>query len=135
MNGACLINILSCVNEFKTLDWKKQKSAFYGQIQVTLCLGWFARGVKCRGSGSSSAFTVTFLTLDPFILKMMSSDWWGTHQPVSLGCYGSRLRCFTVFFGSYSFPGITLHDEPVDWAAAGDHVSLTLVGMDIIKIK
>ncbi|KAM5285373.1 HBS1-like protein isoform 1-T1 [Hipposideros larvatus] len=31
--------------------------------------------------------------------------------------------------------GITLHDEPVDWAAAGDHVSLTLVGMDIIKIS
>ncbi|XP_026941670.1 HBS1-like protein isoform X5 [Sagmatias obliquidens] len=31
--------------------------------------------------------------------------------------------------------GITLHDEPVDWAAAGDHVSLTLVGMDVIKIK
>lgn len=41
-----------------------------------------------------------------------------------------------VCFGSYSwFPGITLHDEPVDWAAAGDHVNLTLVGMDIIKIK
>lgn len=57
------------------------------------------------------------------------------NQPNSLGCYGSILRCFTVFFGSYSFPGITLHDEPVDWAAAGDHVSLTLVGMDIIKIK
>ncbi|XP_063089045.1 HBS1-like protein isoform X3 [Cavia porcellus] len=31
--------------------------------------------------------------------------------------------------------GITLHDEPVDWAAAGDHVSLNLVGMDIIKIN
>ncbi|XP_068933421.1 HBS1-like protein isoform X1 [Petaurus breviceps papuanus] len=31
--------------------------------------------------------------------------------------------------------GIMLHDEPVDWAAAGDHVSLTLVGMDIIKIN
>ncbi|XP_053828402.1 HBS1-like protein isoform X2 [Vidua macroura] len=31
--------------------------------------------------------------------------------------------------------GITLHDEPVDWAAAGDHVSLTLTGMDIIKIN
>ncbi|XP_037698062.1 HBS1-like protein isoform X2 [Choloepus didactylus] len=31
--------------------------------------------------------------------------------------------------------GITLHDEPVDWAAAGDHVSLMLVGMDIIKIN
>lgn len=31
--------------------------------------------------------------------------------------------------------GITLHDEPVDWAAAGDHVSLTLVGMDIIKMN
>ncbi|XP_066229268.1 HBS1-like protein isoform X1 [Saccopteryx leptura] len=31
--------------------------------------------------------------------------------------------------------GISLHDEPVDWAAAGDHVSLTLVGMDIIKIN
>ncbi|XP_055981864.1 HBS1-like protein isoform X1 [Sorex fumeus] len=31
--------------------------------------------------------------------------------------------------------GITLHDEPVDWAAAGDHVNLTLVGMDIIKIN
>lgn len=31
--------------------------------------------------------------------------------------------------------GIALHDEPVDWAAAGDHVSLTLVGMDIIKIN
>ncbi|XP_012965632.1 HBS1-like protein isoform X1 [Mesocricetus auratus] len=31
--------------------------------------------------------------------------------------------------------GITLHDEPVDWAAAGDHVILTLVGMDIIKIN
>ncbi|KAM7340751.1 hypothetical protein ACRRTK_001366 [Alexandromys fortis] len=31
--------------------------------------------------------------------------------------------------------GITLHDEPVDWAAAGDHVSLTVVGMDIIKIN
>uniref|UniRef100_A0A8C6N4H1 HBS1-like protein n=1 Tax=Mus spicilegus TaxID=10103 RepID=A0A8C6N4H1_MUSSI len=33
------------------------------------------------------------------------------------------------------FKGITLHDEPVDWAAAGDHVNLTLVGMDIIKIN
>ncbi|XP_043366943.1 HBS1-like protein isoform X3 [Dermochelys coriacea] len=31
--------------------------------------------------------------------------------------------------------GITLHDEPVDWAAAGDHVGLTLTGMDIIKIN
>nr|XP_008112747.1 PREDICTED: HBS1-like protein isoform X2 [Anolis carolinensis] len=31
--------------------------------------------------------------------------------------------------------GIALHDEPVDWAAAGDHVSLTLTGMDIIKIN
>lgn len=31
--------------------------------------------------------------------------------------------------------GITLHDEPLDWAAAGDHVSLTLTGMDIIKIN
>ncbi|XP_015268211.1 PREDICTED: HBS1-like protein isoform X1 [Gekko japonicus] len=31
--------------------------------------------------------------------------------------------------------GIALHDEPVDWAAAGDHISLTLTGMDIIKIK
>ncbi|KAG9493473.1 HBS1-like protein isoform X1 [Eleutherodactylus coqui] len=31
--------------------------------------------------------------------------------------------------------GITLHDEPVDWAAAGDHVSLALTGVDIIKIN
>ncbi|XP_044279992.1 HBS1-like protein isoform X2 [Varanus komodoensis] len=31
--------------------------------------------------------------------------------------------------------GIALHDEPVDWAAAGDHVSLVLTGMDIIKIN
>ncbi|KAM8945543.1 HBS1-like protein [Pelodytes ibericus] len=31
--------------------------------------------------------------------------------------------------------GITLHDEAVDWAAAGDQVSLTLTGMDIIKIN
>uniref|UniRef100_A0A8C5GCL8 Tr-type G domain-containing protein n=1 Tax=Gouania willdenowi TaxID=441366 RepID=A0A8C5GCL8_GOUWI len=31
--------------------------------------------------------------------------------------------------------GITLHDEPLDWAAAGDHVSLTVTGMDIIKIN
>ncbi|MBN3310868.1 HBS1L protein, partial [Amia calva] len=31
--------------------------------------------------------------------------------------------------------GITLHDEPIDWAAAGDHVSLTVTGMDIIKIN
>ncbi|OCT80284.1 hypothetical protein XELAEV_18027101mg [Xenopus laevis] len=31
--------------------------------------------------------------------------------------------------------GITLHQEAVDWAAAGDHVSLTLTGMDIIKIN
>ncbi|KAA0707241.1 HBS1-like protein ERFS [Triplophysa tibetana] len=30
--------------------------------------------------------------------------------------------------------GITLHDEPLDWAAAGDHVSLTVTGIDIIKI-
>ncbi|XP_034555124.1 HBS1-like protein isoform X1 [Notolabrus celidotus] len=30
---------------------------------------------------------------------------------------------------------ITLHDEPLDWAAAGDHVSLTVTGMDIIKIN
>ncbi|NXU52396.1 HBS1L protein, partial [Turnix velox] len=30
---------------------------------------------------------------------------------------------------------ITMHDEPVDWAAAGDQVSLTLTGMDIIKIN
>ncbi|XP_077208280.1 HBS1-like protein isoform X1 [Paroedura picta] len=34
-----------------------------------------------------------------------------------------------------SVKGIALHSEPVDWAAAGDHVSLTLTGMDIIKIK
>lgn len=31
--------------------------------------------------------------------------------------------------------GITLHDEALDWAAAGDHISLTLTGMDIIKIN
>ncbi|XP_028675959.1 HBS1-like protein isoform X2 [Erpetoichthys calabaricus] len=31
--------------------------------------------------------------------------------------------------------GISLHDEPIDWAAAGDHVSLTVTGMDIIKIN
>ncbi|XP_053743888.1 HBS1-like protein isoform X1 [Synchiropus splendidus] len=31
--------------------------------------------------------------------------------------------------------GITLHDSPMDWAAAGDHVSLTVTGMDIIKIN
>ncbi|XP_034017842.1 HBS1-like protein isoform X1 [Thalassophryne amazonica] len=31
--------------------------------------------------------------------------------------------------------GITLHDEAVDWAAAGNHVSLTVTGMDIIKIN
>ncbi|GAA6066626.1 HBS1-like protein, partial [Tachysurus ichikawai] len=31
--------------------------------------------------------------------------------------------------------GIALHDEPLDWAAAGDHVSLTVTGMDIIKIN
>ncbi|RVE56020.1 hypothetical protein OJAV_G00231940 [Oryzias javanicus] len=31
--------------------------------------------------------------------------------------------------------GITLHDEALDWAAAGDHVSLTLTGMDIIKMN
>ncbi|XP_016085413.1 HBS1-like protein [Sinocyclocheilus grahami] len=31
--------------------------------------------------------------------------------------------------------GITLHDEALDWAAAGDHVSLTVTGMDIIKIN
>nr|XP_020445316.1 HBS1-like protein [Monopterus albus] len=31
--------------------------------------------------------------------------------------------------------GITLHNEALDWAAAGDHVSLTVTGMDIIKIN
>ncbi|XP_058027395.1 HBS1-like protein isoform X1 [Ahaetulla prasina] len=31
--------------------------------------------------------------------------------------------------------GIALHEQPVDWAAAGDHISLTLTGMDIIKIN
>ncbi|XP_056283966.1 HBS1-like protein isoform X1 [Pseudoliparis swirei] len=31
--------------------------------------------------------------------------------------------------------GITLHDEALNWAAAGDHVSLTVTGMDIIKIN
>lgn len=31
--------------------------------------------------------------------------------------------------------GITLHDEALDWAAAGDHVNLTVTGIDIIKIK
>uniref|UniRef100_A0A8C9VWF1 HBS1-like protein n=1 Tax=Scleropages formosus TaxID=113540 RepID=A0A8C9VWF1_SCLFO len=31
--------------------------------------------------------------------------------------------------------GIALHEEPIDWAAAGDHVSLTVTGMDIIKIN
>uniref|UniRef100_A0AAY4AVZ2 Tr-type G domain-containing protein n=1 Tax=Denticeps clupeoides TaxID=299321 RepID=A0AAY4AVZ2_9TELE len=31
--------------------------------------------------------------------------------------------------------GITLHDEPLDWAASGDHVTLSVTGMDIIKIK
>ncbi|XP_076129176.1 HBS1-like protein isoform X1 [Alosa pseudoharengus] len=30
---------------------------------------------------------------------------------------------------------ITLHDEPLDWAAAGDHVTLCVTGMDIIKIN
>ncbi|XP_075453495.1 HBS1-like protein isoform X2 [Ascaphus truei] len=36
---------------------------------------------------------------------------------------------------SCTVKGITVHDEAVDWAAAGDHVSLTLTGMDIIKIN
>ncbi|XP_061097410.1 HBS1-like protein isoform X2 [Conger conger] len=36
---------------------------------------------------------------------------------------------------SCTVKGITLHDEPIDWAAAGDHVSLTVTGMDIIKIN
>ncbi|XP_075900754.1 HBS1-like protein isoform X3 [Nelusetta ayraudi] len=31
--------------------------------------------------------------------------------------------------------GITLHDEALDWAAAGDHVNLTVTGIDIIKIN
>uniref|UniRef100_UPI00398F2A27 HBS1-like protein isoform X2 n=1 Tax=Pristiophorus japonicus TaxID=55135 RepID=UPI00398F2A27 len=31
--------------------------------------------------------------------------------------------------------GIALHDEPLDWAAAGDHVILTVTGVDIIKIN
>ncbi|XP_072105664.1 HBS1-like protein isoform X1 [Mobula birostris] len=31
--------------------------------------------------------------------------------------------------------GITLHEEPLDWAAAGDHVILTVTGVDIIKIN
>ncbi|XP_038655327.1 HBS1-like protein isoform X2 [Scyliorhinus canicula] len=31
--------------------------------------------------------------------------------------------------------GITLHDVPLDWAAAGDHVTLTVTGVDIIKIN
>uniref|UniRef100_A0AAY4AUP1 Tr-type G domain-containing protein n=1 Tax=Denticeps clupeoides TaxID=299321 RepID=A0AAY4AUP1_9TELE len=31
--------------------------------------------------------------------------------------------------------GITLHDEPLDWAASGDHVTLSVTGMDIIKIN
>ncbi|XP_077442752.1 HBS1-like protein [Stigmatopora argus] len=31
--------------------------------------------------------------------------------------------------------GIALHEQPLDWAAAGDHVSLTVTGMDIIKIN
>uniref|UniRef100_A0A8C7XZI2 HBS1-like protein n=1 Tax=Oryzias sinensis TaxID=183150 RepID=A0A8C7XZI2_9TELE len=33
------------------------------------------------------------------------------------------------------FKGITLHDEALDWAVAGDHISLTLTGMDIIKMN
>lgn len=36
---------------------------------------------------------------------------------------------------SCTVKGITLHDEPLDWAAAGDHICLTLTGMDIIKIN
>lgn len=113
----------------------KLNSASFGQVRVTLCLGWCSRRVKCRGSVFPSTLKVTLLILNPFILKMMSSDWWSINQASSFGCYDLISRCFTVCFGSYSFPGITLHDEPVDWAAAGDHVSLTLVGMDIIKIK
>lgn len=35
----------------------------------------------------------------------------------------------------FVFVGITLHDEALDWAAAGDHVSLTVTGIDIMKIK
>ncbi|XP_069743372.1 HBS1-like protein isoform X2 [Narcine bancroftii] len=31
--------------------------------------------------------------------------------------------------------GITLHEEPLDWAAAGDQVILTVMGVDIIKVK
>ncbi|KAJ8270574.1 hypothetical protein GJAV_G00116610 [Gymnothorax javanicus] len=30
---------------------------------------------------------------------------------------------------------IALHEEPIEWAAAGDHVSLTVTGMDIIKMN
>ncbi|XP_012676665.2 HBS1-like protein isoform X1 [Clupea harengus] len=30
---------------------------------------------------------------------------------------------------------ITLHDVPMDWAAAGDHVTLSVTGIDIIKIN
>uniref|UniRef100_A0A3Q2SYM5 HBS1-like protein n=1 Tax=Fundulus heteroclitus TaxID=8078 RepID=A0A3Q2SYM5_FUNHE len=36
---------------------------------------------------------------------------------------------------SCTVKGITLHDEALDWAVAGDHVSLTVTGIDIIKIN
>lgn len=69
-----------------------------------------------------------------------TENWWvmvdeAQMAQTELFVCSSEPRYFTVRFCSYSFPGITLHDEPVDWAAAGDHVSLTLTGMDIIKIK
>jgi len=69
-----------------------------------------------------------------------TENWWvmvdeAQMAQAELFVCSSEPRYFTVRFCSYSFPGITLHDEPVDWAAAGDHVSLTLTGMDIIKIK
>lgn len=75
-----------------------------------------------------------------YSLPIHTENWWvmvdeARMAQTELFVCSSEPRYFTVRFCSYSFPGITLHDEPVDWAAAGDHVSLTLTGMDIIKIK
>lgn len=70
---------------------------------------------------------VALLPADPLRRKMTSSGGSSLAGRALQRCHGG--------FALYSLTGITLHDEPVDWAAAGDHVSLTLVGMDIIKIK
>ncbi|XP_014389329.1 PREDICTED: HBS1-like protein isoform X3 [Myotis brandtii] len=126
------------VNKMDQVNWQQERFQ-----EITGKLGHFLKqaGFKIP----SNLLNDLSISLLDYVYLMFSKLWVCFADQGSGFCVTGKIEAGYIQTGdrllamppneTCTAKGITLHDEPVDWAAAGDHVSLTLVGMDIIKIN